>query len=460
MYPILIGITKETIPYKVGASVGDETVAFHLSHPQPSVAGSTLEGLTGQHRHGPSRAGVHLVVDEMLETLVERRTDEDSGVERTAGVSLIHGLVAVTLISHGMETHTDILDGHVREGGGVALAPLEYDDLAEETFDQLSDGHSGGDGVRIHDDVGDDPLGREGHVFLSVGHTDRSLLSVPRCKFVPDLGDANVPNPNLGEPIPLLRGAEQHVINDTVLVGLHGRRTIPLGVPAGHTRRRIHGSRLTDEYVVPAHPRPRLDQSIPVELGVFPVLHTATAVHRRLLERLGRERSDRTHRRRLLLIDVASIIRRTEQSAIDRALIHNERILLIVSRIDHDADDDVHSRGQFAKVEEFHGPGGAQRLLGIVEDVGHGIHTDLIIRRVNAHGLLSHGALVRITRTLIVIGKGYDRRADSQYHGGMNLAVRVRRRIRRARIEIFRFHRDHGRLLLLGIDVFDQTLHE
>ena len=38
--------------------------------------------------------------------------------------------------------------------------------LALETLDQVADGHAGGDGVRVDDDVGRDTLGREWHVLL------------------------------------------------------------------------------------------------------------------------------------------------------------------------------------------------------------------------------------------------------------------------------------------------------
>jgi hypothetical protein len=32
MNTILIGVAKEAIPYKIGATVRDQTITFHLSH--------------------------------------------------------------------------------------------------------------------------------------------------------------------------------------------------------------------------------------------------------------------------------------------------------------------------------------------------------------------------------------------------------------------------------------------
>ena len=52
------------------------------------------------------------------------------------------------------------------------------------------------------------------------------------------------------------------------------------------------------------------------------------------------------------------------------------------------------------------------------------------VGNVDAHSLFTHSALVRVTRRLIVIGERNNRRTDSQDHGGMNLAVSVRRTVR------------------------------
>ena len=78
------------------------------------------------------------------------------------------------------------VDGVV-ERGGVADLALVGSELALEALDQVTDGHTGGDGVRVDDDVGGDPLAAEDHVLLSVLDAAGSFLSVPGGELVTDL---------------------------------------------------------------------------------------------------------------------------------------------------------------------------------------------------------------------------------------------------------------------------------
>ena len=86
------------------------------------------------------------------------------------------------------------------------------------------------------------------------------------------------------------------------------------------------------------------------------------------------------------------------------------------------------------------------------------IHTHVKIRYVDAHRLLSHSGLIRVTRRLIVIRKRYDRRANAENHRRMNLAVRVRAAIDVALVaKIVGNHGNHDRLLLERVNVFDHA---
>ena len=251
---------------------------------------------------------MNLVVDQVLQPLVESGSDEDTSVQRSTSVSLVQRLVTVALISHSMKTHTDVLDGDISERRGITFTSLEDDDLAEQTLNQLSDGHSRRNSVRIDDNVGNNSLGGEGHVFLAIGHTDGTLLTVPRGELVTNLWNTDVANPYLGETVSLLGSTDENVVDDAVLVGLHRCTAVPLGVPRWHARRSVQWSCLADEDIVAGNAGAGLDEAIVVELAIFAMLHTTAAIKGRLLEGLRRKGTDGTHTARLLLIDVAAIV--------------------------------------------------------------------------------------------------------------------------------------------------------
>mmetsp|Transcript_21892 Transcript_21892/g.51641 ORF Transcript_21892/g.51641 Transcript_21892/m.51641 type:complete len:260 (-) Transcript_21892:256-1035(-) len=259
----------------------------------------------------------------MLKSLVERWADEYPRVQGPTRVALVHVLVPVALVTHGVQTARHVVDVHVREGRGVALAPLEDRDLPEDTLDELRDGHPGWDGVGVDDDVGHDALAREGHVLLPVRHPDGTLLSVAGGELVPDLGNADVADAHLREAVALLRSAYQDVVDDAALGGLHGRAAVPLGVPRRRVSQRLRRRRLADEDIVAAHPRAWRDKAVLVELVVVAVFHAPGVVHRGLLERLRVEGADGPDRRGLLLVVVAPVVRRAEESAVDGALVHD-----------------------------------------------------------------------------------------------------------------------------------------
>ena len=77
-------------------------------------------------------------------------------------------------------------------------------DLALQALNQVADGHSRGNGVRVHDEVGCDPLARERHVLLMVGDSTRALLPVATCKLVSYLRNTDGADANLAELVAIL----------------------------------------------------------------------------------------------------------------------------------------------------------------------------------------------------------------------------------------------------------------
>lgn len=89
-----------------------------------------------------------------------------------------------------------------------------------------------------------------------------------------------------------------------------------------------------------------------------------------------------------------------EEASINSTGIKDYRILLVVSCIRGDGNHGVDTGGQLPEAEVLHGSGGGEGLLGVVEHVGKGIHADVVVGDVDAHGLLTHSGLVGVTRRL------------------------------------------------------------
>lgn len=152
---------------------------------------------------------MNLVVDHVLESLVVRRPEVDLRLELASRVPVVHDLEPARVVAVVLEEVRDGFDGDLGERSRVAFVPRDRRDcetsslayctrkdskertLAEETLDQMSNGHARRNSVRVDDDVGSRSLGREGHVLLPVGDSDRSLLTVTRGKLVADLRDSS-----------------------------------------------------------------------------------------------------------------------------------------------------------------------------------------------------------------------------------------------------------------------------
>ena len=81
----------------------------------------------------------------------------------------------------------------------------------------MTDGHTRWDSVRVDDQVRADTFLRERHVFLSVGHSNSSFLTMSRGEFVTDLWDSDRSHFDLGEPITILVGCQDDLIDHSFL---------------------------------------------------------------------------------------------------------------------------------------------------------------------------------------------------------------------------------------------------
>lgn len=81
----------------------------------------------------------------------------------------------------------------------------------------MTNRHTRRDGMRVDDQVWNNALSSERQIFLSVKHTDSTLLAVSAGKLVPDLWNALRPHLDLGESLALLVHCENDLVNLTRL---------------------------------------------------------------------------------------------------------------------------------------------------------------------------------------------------------------------------------------------------
>lgn len=89
--------------------------------------------------------------------------------------------------------------------------------------------------------------------------------------------------------------------------------------------------------------------------------------------------------------------------------------------------------------------------------MGKCVHTHLVIRGVDSHGLLAHSTLIGVSWRLVVIGEWNDRSADAKYHRWVNLAVRERHHLFPIAVQICQTHGDHSGFLLFHVDELNET---
>mmetsp|Transcript_54211 Transcript_54211/g.168110 ORF Transcript_54211/g.168110 Transcript_54211/m.168110 type:complete len:398 (+) Transcript_54211:789-1982(+) len=308
----------------------------------------------------------------------------------------------------------------------------------------------------VHDDVRRDAEVGPRHVLLAVHDAQRALLAVPRRKLVPDLGDLQSSQPHLCELEAVLVQAQHHVVHHPHL-GSSDRYGAVLPVVlrdphlvAGHGGQ---GRRPPDQDVVSQHPHAGLAEAVVVQLGVVPppegqrpvVLGPAEDVHG-LVPLV------------LLLGRVAAVGDGAHEAPVHGGLAQHETVLLVVPRVAHDEHHGVGPRRHLPEPQVVHGPRAHEGLHGVVHDAGVGVHARVEVRPEDADGLLPHGALEDVAGAHVVVGEGDDGRADAEDHCGVDLRVRVGPAVGARLDKVLDEHRDHGALLLLGVEVLDEAV--
>jgi hypothetical protein len=338
--------------------------------------------------------------------------------------------------------------------------------------------------VRVHDDVGADSLIVERHVFLRDDEAANSLLTVTGRELVAEFGTTGLANENLD------KGRVGVGIGEEDLVDVTRNRTAVrhAGVlPRACCRRCRSGARSVGAELVVVSVRRRLlvdidltrvalladvSESVEVEdtvavhdLAIFALRRVGETVvafrgKRRKkvsLEERGRKvegnnaQSVRVtlQHRHILAEDLA-----TTEAAIKRRPVEDERVLDIVTGVGHDSDGRVLTGRKLVVTDELDRPRPAHGSLRVDHEVEEGVDAVELVVSDGTDRLFTHSALVGVTRGLVVV-RVRDETGDGAEEGeGFDLEVS------RFGLELVLVERDVGVVLLVDVEVLDETLAE
>lgn len=102
---------------EICTAMADDAITLHLSKAQASIPCPSLYWLPCQHGNRPSRSGMDLVINHVLQALVVGGIQEDLGFELSTGVTVVHHLPAPTLIPHPVQQSDCHASTHYRALG-------------------------------------------------------------------------------------------------------------------------------------------------------------------------------------------------------------------------------------------------------------------------------------------------------------------------------------------------------
>lgn len=428
-------------------SVSDQDITLHFTNTQPAIIRTSFQRLMRQQRTRTRIALVDLVLDHLLQTHLKYRTHKDLCHDLLSGLTALQNLIPLRMESHlGHET------GRIRnaladcEWCGIRQSSLRNTQLIASALQKLPHCHTSRDGVGIHDEIGTYTLGCEGKVLFGNNGTNCALLSMARRKLVSKSRGTTLSQPN-ANPQQSIRGAETiHSIHTTPLAALRHDTDIPiafdgsLSVQLGGHKPNQH--RLCVDFGT------RLDNAIRIQLTVVGIGLPLDI--RPLIDRqIGNLRVRlTTHIQDLLFLGLRMLVRGIKQATLQRALIHEHRVLLIEATLHKNGHHHILSLGHASKGLVLH-PRLGQWAAGRTQNRRHGIKTFLEIGVVPPAGLLLllSGREV-VARACIVIRKGNDCRRRSQIVLGVNFADTL---------GMLRSHRDHQSIGLFCINPVEES---
>src|SRR2546426_431912 len=429
-----VRFVQEAVLDHHGGAMADQAIPFHLAEPQAALAGPSFRRLPREDLHRAARPDVELAGDHVVELLVVDHADENLRGDHAARAAVVPDLLAVrpeAVLHEGVSHRLLPLAG---EGRAVDEPTFEAADLPADLLEDVGHGHPGRNRMGIDDQVRDDALRGEGHVFLRSDEPDDALLPVARRELVAQLRDPEVAHLHLRELRAVLALRQHDRVDPTAFPVPHRDGRLAALLRSQEVRllfEEPRRTRLPDQDFAALDEDLRRDEAIiRREVRVRQVRAGALDVRGRDLEVVFL-----TAGVAALLRAVRSHERRAPEAAIDRGLVHDERVFHVVPVVGHHRDDEILARGTLVEGHVLHRVRLHERLLRVVEQVAPGIRPQTVVARSEAQGLLGHPGAHRDARGRVVLRIRHDAGGDPEDHHRVDLDVGVLFRDRR-------FHRE------------------
>mmetsp|Transcript_35925 Transcript_35925/g.103237 ORF Transcript_35925/g.103237 Transcript_35925/m.103237 type:complete len:335 (-) Transcript_35925:327-1331(-) len=292
--------------------------------------------------------------------------------------------------------------------------------------------------MRVHDEVGAESGVVEWHVLLVDDQPHHALLPVTRRELVTQLGAPRLTQNHLVDGGVLVVGGEDHTIH----IGGDGR---PVCDGCGFEVLGVH--------LVEVDPRlTRVGGGVLVDVDLPVLYHFSDSADAVVVEYVELAR----HTRRAGVLTTASqhsglcrhlwwgedaVLRAvgvtrqrsavpsenvaSSESPVEAGTVHDDGVLDVIRRVAHDGDAGVLAGRQLLEVDKLDGFGFAKRFLRVDEEVEQRVAPCELVGGDGPHGLLAHGTLVGVARTLVVVGVGDEPRHDP--HDGQRVNLQVSR---------------------------------
>lgn len=427
-------------------TMSDQHVTLHFSNTQTTIIGTSLQRLVRQQRTRTRITLVDLVFDHLLQTHLEHGTHKDLGHDLFTGLTTLQDFISV-----GMEPHLSHQASRIRnalahrEWCGIRQGTLGDTQLVASALQKLTNGHTSRDGVRIHDEIRTDTLGGEREILFRNNGSDRTLLSVTRRKLVSESGSTTFRQPQT-DTQQSIRGTEAiDGIHTTPLATLGHHTDIPLTLN-GSFGIQFRGHKSNQDRLG-GHLGSDLDNTVGIQLSLVHIrlpLDIRPLIRRQIGNLRMRLTSDIQD---LLFLRLRMVVRGIKQTTLQRALIHEHRVLLVETTLDQNSDHHILTVRHAPKRMILH-PRLSQRAARRTQNRCHGVKAFLEVRIVpSTRLLLLLSSREVVTSTGIVVRKGHDCSRRSQVVLGVNFGNTL---------GMLGRHGNHKSIRLLGINPVKQ----
>ena len=153
MHSVAVRYIEQALFKEASRAMGHHAITLHLAETETTVTSATFGWLARQNLCRTATSRMDLIAHHMLQALIIGRIEEDHNLHSFSSEPIVHDFVAVSLVTQVVQLVRDVLYGLPLERCGVTLIAIQTCDLAKNGLNQVTNGHTRWDGVRIDNHV-------------------------------------------------------------------------------------------------------------------------------------------------------------------------------------------------------------------------------------------------------------------------------------------------------------------